>query len=269
MTSRQSRTVDGPVGPIAVDVFGEPTADGTVVLVHPINTAALVWDPVAELLDRPVVALDLRGHGRSPMTGPFAIEGGWLDDVVAVLDGLGLNSAHLAGGSLGGTISLAAAALHPERVRSVACFGSTLGVGVPTEAIEAMVTELETKGTVRYFADLGPQVVGAASRDDRFVLASLAAAVGARDTAVIAGILRGAFSADIRHLGLSGIKVPVLAATGTEDPTCPPEMTAEIASVTGGTAVELPGLGHLPMLEQPQRVVELLLQNITQSEAAA
>lgn len=262
MTTRQ--TVAGPAGPLAVDVHNGPARDGAIVLVHPINTAASVWEPVAALLGRPVVAFDLRGHGRSTMAGPFAIEGGWLDDLIAVLDALDLGSVHLAGGSLGGTISLAAAAVHPDRVRSVTCFGSTLGVGVPSEAIEAMVTELEAKGTVAYFADLGPQVVGAAHRTKQ-VLGGLAAAVGTRDTAVIADILRGAFSADIRHLA-GDVKVPVLATAGTEDPTCPPAMAEEIATVCGGTALELAGLGHLPMLEAPERVAQLIEQNVAVAE---
>ncbi len=267
MVSRQA-TVAGPVGPIAVDSYHGTPADGAIVLVHPINTAASVWAPVAERLGRPVVAFDLRGHGRSTMDGPFAIEGGWLEDLLAVLDGLGLDSVHLAGGSLGGTIALAAAALHPARVRSVTCFGSTLGVGVPDEAIEAMVTDLEAKGTVAYFAELGPMVVGAASRSDSAVLDGLATAVGTRDTAVIAGILRGAFRADIRHL-VGDLKVPVLATAGTEDPTCPPAMAEEIAAVCGGTALELPGLGHLPMLEAPERVAALIEQSIAASDAGA
>jgi pimeloyl-ACP methyl ester carboxylesterase len=261
----RSSTVPSAIGPIAVDVYHGPATDGAVVLVHPINTAASVWATVAALLTRPVVAFDLRGHGRSPMAGPYAIEGGWLDDLMAVLDGLGLDSAHLAGGSLGGTIALAAAATYPDRVRSVTCFGSTLGVGVPDEAIEAMVTELEAKGTVAYFAELGPLVVGAAFREDAAVLGALATAVGTRDSAVIAGILRGAFSADIRHLA-GNVKAPVLATAGTEDPTCPPAMAEEIAGVCGGSMLELPGVGHLPMVEVPERVAALIEQNASDSE---
>ena len=264
MTPR-STTVEGPAGPIAVDVHHGPASDGAIVLVHPINTAASVWAEVTAQLDRPVVALDLRGHGRSTSAGPFVIEGGWLDDLMAVLDALDLGSVHLAGGSLGGTIALAAAALHPDRVRSVTCFGSTLGVGVPDEAIEAMVTDLEAKGTVPYFAELGPMVVGAAYRQNTAVLDGLATAVGTRDTAVIAGILRGAFRADIRHLA-GNVKATVLATAGTEDPTCPPAMAEEIATVCGGTMFELPGVGHLPMLEQPDRVAALITQNVSDSE---
>lgn len=248
------------IGDLSV-VVTEGAGPDTVVLVHPINTAASVWDPVVALLRPTVVTFDLRGHGRSTMAGPFVIEGGWLDDLVAVLDGLAIPAAHLAGGSLGGTISLAAAALHPDRVRSVTTFGSTLGVAAPPEVIEAMVAELTAKGTRSYFADLGPQIVGAAYRDDETVLAALRTAVGDRDPAVIADILRGAFTADIRHLA-GKVGVPVLAVAGAEDPTCPEEMTTEIAAVTGGRAVTLDGVGHLPMLETPARVAELLTENM-------
>ena len=101
---------------------------------------------------------------------------------------------HLVGGSLGGTIALAAAALHPDRVRSVTTFGSTLGVAAPAEAIEAMVDELTAKGTEAYFADLAPLIVGAAYRADERVLAAVRAAVGSRDPSIIADILRGAFT---------------------------------------------------------------------------
>lgn len=252
-------TVAGPAGPLTVHVAGEPAAEGTLVLVHPINTAGSVWEHVTAELDLPAVALDLRGHGTSTMKGPFAVEEGWLPDVIAVLDELGLRRVHLAGGSLGGSISLAAAALHPERVLGVATFGSTLGVGAPDEAIEAMVTELEAVGTAAYFEGLRPDIVGSAHRDDPRVAEGLARAAGTRDERVVAAILRGAFRADIRHLA-GRLTAPVLAVTGTEDPTCPPAMTSEIAAVTGADPVLLDGVGHLPMLEVPGRVAALLTE---------
>ncbi|MEU6700873.1 alpha/beta hydrolase [Pseudonocardia sp. NPDC046786] len=254
-------TVDGPAGPLTVRVTGEPAADGTLVLVHPINTAGSVWEHVTAALDRPTVALDLRGHGTSTTAGPFSIEDGWLPDVVAVLDALGLRTVHLAGGSLGGSIALAAAALHPERVFGVATFGSTLGVGAPDEAIEAMVAELTAQGTAGYFAGLLPGIVGGAFRTEPRVVDGLAAAAGTRDEAVVAAILHGAFRADIRHL-TGRVGVPVLAATGTEDPTCPPAMTAEIAAATGTEPVFLDGVGHLPMLEVPERVAALITEHV-------
>lgn len=64
-----------------------------------------------------VVLYDLRGHGRTerPMTG-YRIEDG-VDDLVGVLDAIGIaGPVHLVANSFGGTIALAAALLRPDRV---------------------------------------------------------------------------------------------------------------------------------------------------------
>ncbi|MGW7536014.1 alpha/beta fold hydrolase [Amycolatopsis sp. NPDC054798] len=260
-------SVAGPTGRLSVLRTADDRSGAPLVLIHPINSAAVVWADVAARLDRPVVAMDLRGHGHSGQAGPFTVEEGYVPDVLAVLDALGLDEVHLGGGSLGGTISVALAALHPRRVLSVSTFGSTLGTGVPAEAIAAMVRELEASGTAGYFAGQVPEIVGRAHRGSARLREVMAEAVGTRPTAVVAEILYGAFGADIRHLAgsvaMSGI--PVLAVAGTEDPTCPPAMSRELAEGTGGVAKELAGTGHLPMLEEPDRVADLLRENVAKA----
>ncbi|WP_406631419.1 alpha/beta fold hydrolase [Amycolatopsis sp. WGS_07] len=262
-------TVEGRTGKLSVLRTADDRSGTPLVLLHPINSAAVVWADVAARLDRPVVAPDLRGHGNSGQTGPFTVEEGYVPDVLAVLDALGLDEVHLAGGSLGGTISVALAALHPRRVRSVATFGSTLGTGVPDEAIAAMVRELEAAGTAGYFAGQVPEIVGRAHRDSARIQEVMAEAVGTRPTAVVAEILYGAFGADIRHLAgrVATSGIPVLAVAGTEDPTCPPAMSRELSEVTGGTAKVLDGTGHLPMLEEAGVVAELLREHLASAEA--
>ncbi len=256
--------VDGPTGPLAVHVSGPLTGQPPVLLVHPINTGAVVWSRVLPLLRRPAIAIDLRGHGNSVLRGPFTVTDGYVPDVLAVLDALGLDAVHLAGGSLGGSISVAMAALHPRRVCSVTTFGSTLGTGLSEEAIEQMVADLAAVGSRQYFADLvpqvvGPEFVGAPGLDDT------ARVAGSRPEPTVAAILRAAFSADIRDLA-ARVRAPVLAVAGTADPTCPPVMTAEIAAMTGGTIVTLAGVGHLPMVEVPERVAELINQHTTNGD---
>ena len=259
MSAARAERVDGPTGPLNVRTWDGP---GTpVVLVHPINTDSSVWTAVAELLEGPVVALDLRGHGSSGLDGPYTVDG-YVDDVLAAMDALGVAAAHLAGGSLGGTIGVALAARAPERALSVTTFGSTLGTGASDADIQAMIDELEAKGTAAYFADLAPLIVGTAYRDDARVLAGIRNAAGSRPEEVVAGILRGAFGADIRSV-TGAVKVPVHAVGGTEDPTCPPAMTEEIAAATGGRITSLDGIGHVPMLEVPERVAQLITEQVS------
>ena len=67
------------------------------------------------------VLYDLRGHGRSerPMQG-YRIEDG-VDDLVGILDALGIDEpVHLVANSYGGTIALATALRRPERVAGMA-----------------------------------------------------------------------------------------------------------------------------------------------------
>lgn len=69
----------------------------------------------AVLADRyRVIALDQRGHGdsdRAPVYGTVPM----VDDVVAVLDALGVERCAYVGHSLGGLVGTCAVALHPER----------------------------------------------------------------------------------------------------------------------------------------------------------
>lgn len=74
-----------------------------VVLVHGITESAVSWDPVIDRLtpDRRVVAVDLRGHGRSATASDYGFEA-LADDVDSVIEHLGLDRPHLVGHSLGG-----------------------------------------------------------------------------------------------------------------------------------------------------------------------
>ena len=75
--------------------------------------------------DFQVIALDLRGHGRSGK--PYEPEQYGLEmakDVVRLLDHLGIERAHVVGYSLGGFIALKLAMLHPERIISLSALGA-------------------------------------------------------------------------------------------------------------------------------------------------
>lgn len=70
------------------------------------------------------IQVDIRGHGQSEK----AMRGYHIDDmaqdVIGMLDALGIEKAHLVGSSLGAEVALSMAANHPERVRSLVCEGA-------------------------------------------------------------------------------------------------------------------------------------------------
>lgn len=101
---------------------GEP-----VVLIHSFLSSSDMWttagfEPSEEFR---FVALDLRGHGDSGKPEDpdgYGLE--MVEDVVRLMDHLGIEDAHVAGYSIGAEIALRLAAEHPERLRSLVVAGS-------------------------------------------------------------------------------------------------------------------------------------------------
>jgi 2-hydroxymuconate-semialdehyde hydrolase len=82
------------------------------------------------------LAPDLAGFGYSkPPTGlPFTRQA-WLEQIVAFMDALGVDKAHVIGNSFGGSMALALAIARPERVSRLVLMGS---VGVPFELTQGL-----------------------------------------------------------------------------------------------------------------------------------
>jgi pimeloyl-ACP methyl ester carboxylesterase len=90
-----------------------------------------------------LLAIDLRGHGRSRAPTPTEARKTWLDlgdDLIAFVDALDLGPVALAGHSMGGTLSLFSAAERPQRVRALALFDPVIllrAQAIPREAMDS------------------------------------------------------------------------------------------------------------------------------------
>jgi pimeloyl-ACP methyl ester carboxylesterase len=85
-----------------------------------------------------VIAPDMVGFGYSER--PSNVEYGvqvWADQVLALMDGLEIQNAHLVGNSFGGAISLRVATQRPDRVNKMVLMGS---MGVPFQITEGLET---------------------------------------------------------------------------------------------------------------------------------
>lgn len=101
--------------------WGDPTRP-TVLLIHGFNVQAHTWDPVASVLAERyhVLAPDLRGHGGSSWTREGYRVEQLAGDIVGLLDGLGVTSAHVVGHSLGARVGIALAGLRPDLATTLA-----------------------------------------------------------------------------------------------------------------------------------------------------
>ncbi|HEY4152449.1 MAG TPA: alpha/beta hydrolase [Pseudolysinimonas sp.] len=110
---------------LSYDVAGDPGATA-VLFVHAGVATRAMWDPQFDDLARDhfVIRYDTRGYGDSPGDDvAFADR----DDLIAVLDAVGVDKACLVGCSRGGRIALDAALDAPTRVTGLVTIGSTPG----------------------------------------------------------------------------------------------------------------------------------------------
>lgn len=122
-----------PGGLLRVGVRDADDPDApTVVLVHGVTSSHRAWDDVARHLPGVrLVAPDLRGRGRSNGVTGRAGMARHADDLVAVLDELGVRQALLVGHSMGAFVAVVAAHRHPERVSGLVLVDGGLPLAVP------------------------------------------------------------------------------------------------------------------------------------------
>jgi 3-oxoadipate enol-lactonase len=108
-------TVSGGVR-LAYRMSGDPGAP-PLVLLHALGEDGTGWDRVAADLASSwrVYVPDLRGHGRSDHPGTYSYEL-MRDDVIGLMDALGLDRVTLIGHSMGGVVAYLIAQDHPRRV---------------------------------------------------------------------------------------------------------------------------------------------------------
>jgi pimeloyl-ACP methyl ester carboxylesterase len=128
---REHVTVDGASGQrVSALVWGDAAADDhDLVLIHGGAQNAHTWDSVALCLDRPLVAVDLPGHGHSDHRDDAAY---WPHEnaaaIATALRTLAPSPRLVVGMSLGGLTSVALAALAPDLVPSLVLVDVTPGV---------------------------------------------------------------------------------------------------------------------------------------------
>jgi pimeloyl-ACP methyl ester carboxylesterase len=123
------------------------TAEPEFIFLHGGGQNAHTWDTVAMALARPMVALDLPGHGHSDDAGPAGPADPWNNatDVAAAMRVLTPSGAVVVGMSLGGLTTIALSDLVPELTRSLVVVDVTPGVtAAKAAAIASFVNGPET-----------------------------------------------------------------------------------------------------------------------------
>jgi len=238
------------------------------VLVTGLGYAMWCWQPQlpAFAKRRRVIALDNRGTGRSPKPpGPYSIAG-MADDVVAVMDRFGIESAPVLGHSMGGYVAQELALRHPSRVRSLVLVGTAAGgpdsVPVPKETLDIWLANAELPP--REYVRATMWLSFAHGWTDEHPAEYEAFIESRLEHPTPPEAWRAQFDAASRWIDsarpIEEIRVPALVVHGDADRVVPVDNGREIARrMPDAVLRELPGRGHVLNLEEPAEFNEIVL----------
>ena len=235
-------------------VSSGPTSGTPVLLLHAWGESRGCFDRLVPPLSSTVrtVAVDLRGHGDADRpTAGYSLSQ-QAEDVVALLDVLGVASALLLGSSSGGYLAQQVALTHPERVAGLVLVGAprTLQGRPPFAAEVEALTDPVDAGWVRRSLSWFPRFrpVPDWYLEDRV-------RDGARLPAhVWREALRGLVEAR-PPTEVGTISAPTLVVRGARDELLTrEEQEALVAAIRGARLVVYEDTGHLVLWERPERL---------------
>jgi 3-oxoadipate enol-lactonase len=247
----------------SVDLAFDDAGNGPAIVLihgHPFNRS--MWAPqVAALRDRyRVIVPDLRGYGQSPVTPGLVTMAELAADIRGLLDRLGVESAALAGLSMGGLVMMELAAAEPGRWWALCFIATTAQPPSPEDAAARMemAKTADEQGMGPIAETMGPRLFG--PDPDQALTAQITEMMLATNPLGAAAALRGrAQRPDYRPI-LRSLRISSFVCTGDHDGYSTAEVTSELVGcLRDPEVVLLKDVGHLPNLEQADAFNDHLL----------
>ena len=265
-----------------VTLHCEETGSGTpVVFVHEFAGDARSWEPQVRRLSRRYRCITCNARGYPPSAipdDPHAYsQDRARDDVLAVLDALNIERAHVVGLSMGGFATLHFGLAYPERARSLVVAG--VGYGAQPEQRARFQSEadttanlLRTQGMAAFAQtySTGPTRVQFQNKDPRGwqefaeMLAEHSAAGSAHTQQGVQKQRPSLFELTDQMRTLT---VPTLIVTGDEDWPCLAPGVFMKQTITSAALLVVPNTGHTVNLEEPDAFNTAIADFFTQVDA--
>lgn len=239
--------------------MANPVSDAIpVVFLQGIGGAARLWEPQVESFKAAgyePVALDLPGYGARPPVDHMTFDM-LAADVEAAIDQRKLDKPVIVGHSLGGMIAQTCLRRRPDGYRAAVLSGTSPAFGNPSGDFQKkfVADRLAPLDAGKTMADMAPdvakQLMGPnADPANRALLVEVMGSISPRTYRAAVQCLVG-FD---ERANLAHVNVPVLCLVGSLDNNAPPAMMEKMASkIPGARYALLPGIGHMPNLEDPQ-----------------
>jgi 3-oxoadipate enol-lactonase len=225
-----------------------------VLLHHPLATELSIWDELTSALEPNyrVIRLDARGHGLTDApAGPYNMEG-LADDVIALMDHLGIQKSRYLGLSMGGFVGAVLGYRQPSRFHSLCLVSTSSNMSGAKEIWEGRIKTVQTEGMSKVIVDgsmqrwLSPSALAGKPQ----LVARLSNMVAGTPPAGFIGWCQAIINFNVTDR-LKEIKLPVRIIAGALDPaTTPAMMQVMHKEIPGSEYVEIPGTAHMLHVEE-------------------
>lgn len=243
-----------------IDLAYERRGSGSpLVLLHGYPLDHFIWSAVSIKLVKEgfdLILPDLRGFGKSTtLDTPYLLDD-FADDIAGLLDHLGIHKTAIAGHSMGGYVTLAFAKRYPERVGGLGLISSQVLADSPErkEGRYKSASDVQEKGIQGVVEAMTPKMTPNTD------LHGLVREIMQRQApnAFIGALKAMAERGDASDL-ITGLQVPVVLIHGDADELIPIDRAREVKKLLPhANLVEIQGIGHLPMLEAPEKTADAL-----------
>lgn len=237
-----------------------------IVLLHGFPLDHRMWDAVARLLPpgHPVHAVDLPGTPGHATDLPEPSLEASADLVAEVVRAVGVDSAVIAGLSMGGYVALALLERHPELVAGLALVDTKSTADAPDARANRLriADAAESTGSVDPVRPMASSLLGETTRTAQPEVADeVAGWIDQQEPAGIAWSQRAMAARPDRTDVLRAFAGPVVVVVGDED-TVTPVSAAEhlVANAEDARLVVVPQSGHLSSVEQPAAVASAIAE---------
>jgi pimeloyl-ACP methyl ester carboxylesterase len=231
-----------------VNLYYEVHGDGPVILLtHGYSATSQMWQGQVAPLSKghKLVTWDMRGHGQSdyPADQGEYSEEKTVADMAALLDAVGAKTAIVGGLSLGGYMSLAFAATHPERVRALLIIDT--GPGYKKDEARDGWNANAIRTAERYERDGLGQLSGASAERRT---------AQHRDATGLARAGRGMLTQKSARVinALPQIQVPSIVIVGEKDTPFLAASDYMAAKIPGAQKAVIPNAGHAANIDNPE-----------------
>jgi pimeloyl-ACP methyl ester carboxylesterase len=211
-----------------------------------------------------------------PVEAPPYLLSDMADDVVGLMDALGIPAAHVVGASMGGAIAQTLAIDHPERLLSLTSIMSTSGaLGLPPPTPEALAmlfkpAPADRAGYLESYAETYRVLRVASFPLDEARDRSRAEQNFARglNPPGVARQLVAVLASGSRKEALAAVRAPTLVIHGDLDPLVPLACGLDVAaSVPGSKLLVIEGMGHALPISMWPRIIEAIANHAKESHA--